>query len=68
MELLDEVDDDDAPADIPSFEDLLEKEAGRSNSVVRYETKSKLPQVWAEQLIFQSLPSEASFERIRGLM
>ena len=27
VELLDEVDDDDAPADIPSFEDLLEKEA-----------------------------------------
>lgn len=44
VELLDEVDDDDAPADIPSFEDLLEKEAGRtgrSSSVtsVPYETK-----------------------------
>lgn len=41
---MDEVDDDDAPADIPSFEDLLEKEAGRtgrSSSVtsVPYETK-----------------------------
>ena len=27
VELLDEVDDDDAPADIPSFEDLQEKQA-----------------------------------------
>ena len=33
MELLDEVEDDDAPADIPSFEDLQEKEipATRTN-------------------------------------
>lgn len=43
VELLDEVDDDDAPADIPSFEDLLEKEAGRSSSVTSVPYETKLP-------------------------
>lgn len=66
VELLDEVDDDDAPADIPSFEDLLEKEIPAIKAIVEDCTKkiSELsPVVEAEQKKRQKWMKENSLRQ-----